>query len=51
MADFAKTNFGTFETTDPPLDNAYLTDTFNDGGGPYQVVDAWNGVKRTPLEQ
>ena len=39
-ADFAKTNFLTFETTDPPLDDAYLTSTYDDGGGPYQVVDA-----------
>ena len=49
LADFAKTNFRTFETTDPPLDDAYLTNTYDDGGGPYQVVDAWNDEKRTPL--
>ena len=49
MADFAKTNFRTFETTDPPLDDAYLTNASNDSGGPYQVIDAWNGVKWTPL--
>ena len=24
-------------------------ETYNDGRGPYQVVDAWNGAKRTPL--
>ena len=49
MADFAKTNFRTFKTTDPPLDDAHLTSTYDDGGGPYQVVDAWCGVKWTPL--
>ena len=49
LADFAPTNFRTFETTDPPLDDISQTNTYDDGGGPYQVVDAWNGVKRTPL--
>jgi len=48
-ADFAPTNFRTFETNDPPLDDISHTNASNDGGGPYQVVDAWNGVKWTPL--
>ena len=38
-----------FETAKRALDDFNLTITWYDGGGPYQVLHAWNGAKRTPL--
>ena len=38
------------ERPDPPTqDDINITITWYDGGGPYQVLHAWNGVKWTPL--
>ena len=38
-----------FETAKRAWDDFNLTITWYDGGGPYQVLHAWNGAKRTPL--
>ena len=48
-ADLAQTNFRTFETTDPPLDDANLTNSWNDAMGLQRGIQAWNGVDGTPL--
>jgi len=45
----SQTNFRTFETTDPSLDDANHTNSWNDGVNPCQGIQAWNGVDGTPL--
>jgi len=49
LIDFSQTNFRTFETTDPSLDDANHTNSWNNGVNPCRHIQAWNGVDGTPL--
>ena len=49
LIDFSQTNFRTFETTDPSLDDANHTISKNDCVCLCRDIQAWNGVDGTPL--